>query len=74
MNNGHKAIVAMIAVVAVLLASMVAPEILVAPMCVLMMAGILVWHYHRYGPKPGCCLNCAYDLRGSPDDRCPECG
>jgi hypothetical protein len=22
----------------------------------------------------GCCLNCGYDLRGSPTGVCPECG
>lgn len=25
-------------------------------------------------PLPGCCAKCDYDLRGSPDCRCPECG
>ena len=25
-------------------------------------------------PMPGCCANCDYDLRGSPNGLCPECG
>jgi len=25
-------------------------------------------------PTPGCCAKCDYDLRGSPETRCPECG
>ena len=24
--------------------------------------------------REGCCVNCGYDLRGTPHGKCPECG
>lgn len=33
----------------------------------------LAVRFRRAGPK-GICANCGYDLRGLPENRCPECG
>lgn len=34
----------------------------------------LLWRSCRRRTYPGHCEICGYDLRGSPSDRCPECG
>jgi hypothetical protein len=38
--------------------------------------GVMVWRRVRSRRRAtqGLCVTCGYDLRGSPDGRCPECG
>lgn len=37
------------------------------------MAVVAFWRAGRSYPR-GCCMNCGYNLAGSPSGRCPECG
>ena len=34
----------------------------------------ILWLRHRRLIQPGCCVGCGYDLRGSINNRCSECG
>lgn len=46
------------------------------PAVIILVSGNAFWYCRdwRKRPRPGCCPNCGYDLRGSVDGRCSECG
>lgn len=42
----------------------------------LLLTSAIAFHYYRSvrPPRPGCCIECGYDLTGNRSGRCPECG